>query len=251
MVRQCCRGTRNWGQVAASRIHEVRISGGVVVRRLVPLVFCWQPNLSPGVMRQRGNDGYGTCTKRSERVGPGLRIPAPLSVVHPIGKANRVVPGIVIRRMVSTARNDAVLASREIAGGEADFARKGTAHNAVVEKQSIGAAGIFRIQKLHVLAGRDVVRANSVVVANSTVPVARRRVIGIAGVADRRPVDRHGRRVGHERQQGAAKENGLAKVHYGNSVERLSNLPSINRRGARVKQNPRTGHNSVRLFLRG
>ena len=51
----------------------------------------------------------------------------------------------------------------------------GVAHVAVVETQRVCAAGIFGIQKLHILAGGDIVRADVVVVSQrrrTRLPVA-------------------------------------------------------------------------------
>ena len=69
------------------------------------------PDLRPGVMRERGIDRYASRSKRSECVGTRLGIPVPLSVIHPIGEANRVVPIDVISRKAPSARHDAVFAA--------------------------------------------------------------------------------------------------------------------------------------------
>ena len=59
--------------------------------------------------------------------------------------------------------------------------------------EPVGVGGRHGVQELGVLADRDVVLVDAVVVGDGAIQVARGRIVGIAGVADRHPVDRDGR----------------------------------------------------------
>ena len=162
-------------------VHARRAGRGVVVGRLVPLVFAGDPEL--GV----GRTDFVNAIADSVRAC--FSVSAALAVVQPVGESHRVEERDERHRVLLAARLGDELAAVGGARLQLDAAEVAR-HVRVVERQRVGAGRVDRVEERRVLGVGDFVLADVVRVVDAAVAVSM-NVIGVSGVADRGPVERN------------------------------------------------------------